>query len=253
VSPYTSLLHVRVNPTTAVQAISVGLDEEEGNTPGITDKTVQNVSKATSQTTKARSGSHQKCKRLSALHHHVLVKFTIAIAMGVSFESEAEEEIDTLGVGHKTGHKVLKATKNKSRTEPVAISDVEEAVENIAADNGGAFEPLTTRGLKRSYAMLDILDTTGGDDPTDTEFEAPTESEEAESTSAGIVELDDDDKETPKKVVKPRVRKVTSAEIIELDDEDETPKKKKKVKPTVRGAIKAKQGQLDQVCLLILD
>jgi hypothetical protein len=97
--------------------------------------------------------------------------------------------------------------------------------------------------------MLDILDMTGGDDPTDTEFEAPTESEEAESTSAGIVELDDDDT-TPKKVVKPLVRKVTSAEIIELDDEDETPKKKKKVKPTVRGAIKAKQGQLDQVCFV---
>lgn len=172
--------------------------------------------------------------------------------MGVSLESEAEEENDTLGIDHKTGHKVLKATKNKSRTEPVAISDVEEAVENIAADNGGAIKPLTTRGLKRSYAMLDILaNTTGGDDPTDTEFEAPTESEEVESTSAGIVELNDDDK-TPQKVVKPQVRKVTSAEIIKLDDEDETPKKKK-VKPTVRGAIKAKQGQLDQVCLLILD
>jgi len=244
VSPYTSLLHVRVNPTTAVQAVSIGSDEEEESAPGIIHKSLRKVSKVSSQTTKACTGSCRKCKCLNVLHHHVLVKSTIAIAMSVSVESEAEDENDTLGVGHKSGHKVLKATKNKSRAEPVTISDMEE---DFATDDGGAVEPLTTRGLKRSYAMLDILDTTGGENTTDAEFEPPSESE---LTSAGIVELDDSDKETPKKkAVKPWVRKATSVEIIELDDEDETPKKKK-VKPTVREAIKAKQGQLGQVCFV---
>jgi len=166
----------------------------------------------------------------------------------MSVSSEEDEENDSLG--HKTDRKVLKAPKNKNRAELVAVSSIEEAVEDIPTDNEGAIEPTPiTRGLKRSYAMLDVLDMTGDDDPTDTEFEA-SESEQAESTSAGIVELDDnDDNETPKKkAVKPRVRKASSAEIIELDDEDETPKKKKKVsKPSVREAIKAKGGQLGQV------
>ena len=171
----------------------------------------------------------------------------------MSVSSEEDEENDSLG--HKTDRKVLKAPKNKNRAELVAVSSIEEAVEDIPTDNEGAIDPTPiTRGLKRSYAMLDVLDMTGDDDPTDTEFEA-SESEQAESTSAGIVELDDNDdnetpkKETPKKkAVKPWVRKASSTEIIELDDEDETPKKKKKVsKPSVREAIKAKGGQLGQV------
>ncbi len=153
----------------------------------------------------------------------------------MTISSQEEEEGDTLSVGHKTDQP--KATKNKSRVEPVAIA--------LTA---------ITQGLKRSYAMLNVLDM-NGDNFTDTEFEARNESEQAESTSAGIVELDydddDDDDKTPKKAVKSWVRKATSAGIIELDDEDETPKKKKKKvsKPPVREMIKVKR-QLGPVCFV---
>ncbi len=61
--------------TTDVQAISVRSDKEEENTPGISHQTVQNVSKASSQATKAQeTGGCRKCKRLHVLHCHMLVK-----------------------------------------------------------------------------------------------------------------------------------------------------------------------------------
>ena len=159
--------------------------------------------------------------------------------------SKEAEENDTPGVGHKTDQNVLKATKAKSRTGPDANNFV-EAVEDIPTDDEEAVEAISMPkrgGLKRSYAMLDIvsLDTSGDDDPADPEFEAPSEWEEA--TSTGIVELNDDDT-TPKKkaVVKPL--REASAGMVELYDDDETPKKKKKVgKPPVREAIKEKRGQ----------
>jgi len=142
-----------------------------------------------------------------------------------------------------------KEENGKSHVEPVAISDIEEAIGEEAGDitdNEEAVEPtLKRRGLKRSYAMLDVLDMSGND-PADPDFEAPSEQEE----SASAVELYDDN-ETPKKKKKaiiPPVKETTSAGIVELDDEDETPKKKKKVPVSVREVIKAKRGQVGFFC-----
>jgi len=131
----------------------------------------------------------------------------------VSIGSEEEEENDMPGVLPQTDPNVSKAAETKGRAKPVAIKSIED-VEDIPTDVEELVEDIAMpkkRGLKRSYAMLDVR----FEDPADPEFEAPSEQEEA--TSAGIVELDDD---------------------------DETPKKKKKAaKPPVREAIKANRGQ----------